>query len=98
MIRVQAIGRTDVGRVRDANEDAFLVGDSSFAVADGMGGHLAGEVASEEALEPVRELDGRVFPDGETAVPGVRVVGSAAAVHGLEDAIAHGRRAAEALG
>ena len=72
MIRVQAIGRTDVGRHRDANEDAFLVGDSSFAVADGMGGHLAGEVASATALGPIKDLDGRVFSDSLDATAALR--------------------------
>jgi len=47
---------TDVGRVRDHNEDAYLVDDrlGLFAVADGMGGHQAGEVASAIALEALR--------------------------------------------
>jgi serine/threonine protein phosphatase PrpC len=47
---------TDVGRVRDGNEDAYLVDDGMglIAVADGMGGHRAGEVASATALEALR--------------------------------------------
>lgn len=47
---------TDVGRVRDGNEDAYLVDDDMglAAVADGMGGHRAGEVASATALEALR--------------------------------------------
>jgi len=45
---------SDTGRVRQANEDAYLVVDGLFAVADGMGGHQAGEVASHLALETLQ--------------------------------------------
>lgn len=58
---------TDTGQVRKANEDSFYVGDTIYAVADGMGGHLAGEVASQLALEPIEELDGKVFADPSAA-------------------------------
>lgn len=51
---------TDVGRVRDHNEDNFLVDRSLglFAVADGMGGHAAGEVASTLAVQTLRSYLG----------------------------------------
>jgi protein phosphatase len=47
---------TDVGRVREGNEDAYLVDGTMglVAVADGMGGHRGGEVASATALEALR--------------------------------------------
>jgi protein phosphatase len=47
-------GATAVGRVRQGNEDAFLAETSVFVVADGMGGHNAGEVASELAVTTMR--------------------------------------------
>jgi serine/threonine protein phosphatase PrpC len=47
---------TDVGRVREGNEDAYLIEPPLYAVADGMGGAKAGEVASQLALQTVADL------------------------------------------
>ena len=51
-MRVRSVGKTHVGMKRTLNEDAFLVDDELglYLVADGMGGHAAGEVASAEAV------------------------------------------------
>ncbi len=55
-LRLQVGAATDVGQVRDHNEDSYLVDDDLglIAVADGMGGHRGGEVASATALEALR--------------------------------------------
>ena len=50
---IEQAGRTDVGRQRSANEDSLVVDPPLFAVADGMGGAKAGEVASAVAVEAV---------------------------------------------
>jgi protein phosphatase len=52
-LRRAGYGQTDLGRKRTSNEDAFFVDDELglYVVADGMGGHAAGEVASHEAVD-----------------------------------------------
>ena len=57
MILVSAVGRTDLGKARKNNEDSFLVDDEHhlLVVADGMGRHAAGEVASSLAVAALGE-------------------------------------------
>ncbi len=55
MILVQAAGFSDIGKVRKANEDCFLLNEpiGLYVVADGMGGHRGGGVASQIAVETI---------------------------------------------
>ena len=61
-MQLVAGAETLVGRVRQANEDNFLVDAGLVAVADGMGGHLAGEVASEDTVTTLRAVVGMREP------------------------------------
>lgn len=62
---------TDEGRVRDANEDAYVAEPMVFAVADGMGGHQAGEVASALAAGTLRDRLGTGATSVEVVVAAV---------------------------
>lgn len=55
MLRIEAYGSTDVGLLRNLNEDCFSINDGHriYVVADGMGGHNHGEVASQIAVETI---------------------------------------------
>lgn len=89
---LQAAGRTHQGLVRPGNEDSFICGERVFAVADGVGGHPAGDVASALALEPLAGLDGSLdeVDGGVGAALADAVRAANRRVH--EDAAAHPER------
>ena len=70
-MRLSSFAGSDVGRMRSGNEDSYFCGQTVFAVADGLGGHQGGEVASAAAVEPLARLDGRRFTDPHEAAEGL---------------------------
>lgn len=58
LMRPRLAGRTDVGRQRDQNEDAFILlpDFGAFAVADGLGGHRSGQLASQLAVSTLSDF------------------------------------------
>ncbi|MEE8408111.1 MAG: Stp1/IreP family PP2C-type Ser/Thr phosphatase [Myxococcota bacterium] len=73
-MNIIAVGQSDVGRVREHNEDAHLVSNDLglYVVADGMGGHLGGQTASSLAVQTVEETVAQFAPqieDGAGVMP-----------------------------
>lgn len=60
--------RSDVGRIRSKNDDSAYVGRHLAVVADGMGGHAGGDVASASTVLDMIHLDRDSYPDGAEAV------------------------------
>jgi len=68
--------RSDVGLLREGNEDSAYAGPRLLAIADGMGGHAAGEVASAVAISALAGLD-HPIPDGDLLDPLAAAVAAA---------------------
>lgn len=90
--RIESCGATDVGRKRQLNEDVFLIDDKLgvYVVADGMGGHAAGEVASRLAADEIlRNFGGGAAREQETW-PDHWDMSTSSAANRLSDAILAG--------
>jgi serine/threonine protein phosphatase PrpC len=94
LVRIVAGGRSECGPVRAINQDCFAVDDTlrAYLVADGMGGHVAGEIASRLATDTFtnflyrsRQIEGEEWPFGEEA-------GMSLEANRLRNAIALGNR------
>jgi protein phosphatase len=67
MVTIESAGITDIGRRREQNEDSLFIDDGMglYVVADGMGGHKAGEVASKLVVETIRDYLKQNQSDGQ---------------------------------
>lgn len=67
MVSIESAGITDIGKRREQNEDSLFIDDSMglYVVADGMGGHRAGQVASKLVVETIRDYLKQNPSDGQ---------------------------------
>jgi protein phosphatase len=69
-LTVDAAARTHIGLVRRRNEDSFFAGRALFAVADGLGGHAAGDIASSTVIDALKAHDQPIDPAALSGVLG----------------------------
>ena len=83
-MKITSCGITDVGQKRQNNEDNFLINDevNLYVVADGMGGHVGGEFASQIAVTTIEEVIQNVEVDPEATRPDWGALGSSVAIAG----------------
>ena len=79
-VQLESSGATDVGQMRSTNQDAFLIDEpqSLYIVADGMGGHAGGEIASKLCVDEIAQYarDNQAVFAGERKHPDPKVAGT----------------------
>src|SRR5919107_832102 len=75
-LSVQVATRTHVGKVKRRNEDSFYQGHWLYAIADGLGGHVAGDIASATAIDAIKPYD-RLVPAADLTDTLGRAIGDA---------------------
>jgi PPM family protein phosphatase len=95
VVKIRSAGLSDVGRVREQNEDSYLVAQDRglYIVADGMGGHLGGQMASSLAVKTMNEALGEITTELASGA-GVTPLESSPVPRLLADAV---RRACNAI-
>lgn len=88
---------TDIGRRRKLNEDSFLAESPFFAVADGMGGHASGDVASAAVVARLSEAAATDFADTESIMTALRSATSDIALAADDDELGVGTTATGAV-
>ncbi len=88
VLEIRSGAATDVGRVRQVNEDSVLAAGRLAAVADGMGGHAAGDVASRLAIQSLEQL---LFAPGQLTTDEVLRAIDRANQEILDAAVSHPR-------